>query len=164
MLPTTVRRGLSATRASLRKAADSSASSSSSPTASPSLTRVAEDAQPQLTAAAQQASPRPNRAFHSSSRSSASFTSIPSAPLDADPDTIVPPFYVQFKRQRDAILERKELDSELMSLLSAGLLSDDIAATTRRYPQKIPTEHATPSGEFVHASGFVVPSPGEAGT
>ncbi|TFY54070.1 hypothetical protein EVG20_g9857, partial [Dentipellis fragilis] len=107
-------------------------------------------------------SPARARPFHSSSRDSASITSLPAGAVDnVDPDTVVPQFYIEFKRQRDAILERKELENELMSELSAGLLSDGIAATMRRLPNKIPTEHAE-DGQWVHPSGFVVPSPGAA--
>ncbi|KAA1470771.1 hypothetical protein DENSPDRAFT_836650 [Dentipellis sp. KUC8613] len=144
-----------------RKASDASPSS-----ASPALARMVstDDAArtPESKPARIPRSPARARPFHSSSRDSASITSLPAgAVADVDPDTVVPQFYIEFKRQRDAILERKELENELMSELSAGLLSDGIAATMRRLPNKIPTEHAQ-DGQWVHPSGFVVPSPGAA--
>ncbi|THH09544.1 hypothetical protein EW146_g8659 [Bondarzewia mesenterica] len=81
---------------------------------------------------------------------------------DIDPDSVVPPYYVERKRQRDAVEERKEMEGSLMYELNAGLISGDIAASTRRDPRKVPTEFATGNGAVIHPSGFVVPSPGVA--
>ena len=80
-----------------------------------------------------------------------------------DPDAVVPTYYVERKKQRDSIEERKETEGSLMYELNAGVLSDDIAASMRRDPRKVPTEFEVDDGVIVHPSGFTVPSPGEAG-
>jgi len=71
-------------------------------------------------------------------------------------------YYIERKRARDAIAERKEEEGDFMYELTAGILSDGLAATTRRLEAKIPTEHHTPDGRILHASGFEVPTPGTA--
>jgi hypothetical protein len=83
-------------------------------------------------------------------------------PAGIDHDHYVPPYYVERKIQRESIEDRKDQESGLMHEVSAGVLSDSFAATTRRLGNKIPTEHRLAGGVIVHPSGFVVPSPGEA--
>ncbi|KAI0064849.1 hypothetical protein BV25DRAFT_1898430 [Artomyces pyxidatus] len=99
----------------------------------------------------------PQNPFHSSSRASGLTRPAGADSQSEDPDSIVPPFYIERKRQRDAIEERKELEGGLMFELSTGVLSGDVAATTVAHPHKVPTEFAG-----VHPSGFTVPSPGMA--
>lgn len=82
-------------------------------------------------------------------------------PAGVNPDEYVPPYYIERKRQRDSIEDRKEQEGGLMHELNAGILSDEVAATTRRLVHKIPTEHEF-EGILMHPSGFVVPQPGEA--
>ncbi|KAI0317033.1 hypothetical protein OF83DRAFT_1083873 [Amylostereum chailletii] len=102
------------------------------------------------------------RMLHSTARVAIADRAPPgSVPPGADPDLAVPRFYIERKRQRDSIEDRKEEEGGLMHELSAGLLADDVAATTRIQPNKVPTEHAH-GGFTIHPSGFVVPTPGEA--
>lgn len=77
---------------------------------------------------------------------------------DAD-DDVVPIYYIERKRQRDTIAERKEEEGGLMSELSAGILSEGVAAQTRTLPEKIPVEVKMPDGSVVHPSGFEPPTP-----
>lgn len=77
---------------------------------------------------------------------------------DAD-DNVVPTFYVERKRQRESIMERKEEEGGLMSELSAGILSEDVAAHTRAREEKIPVEVRAPDGTVSHPSGFEPPTP-----
>lgn len=75
-----------------------------------------------------------------------------------DPDTIVPPFYIERKKQRDSISERKEEEGELMYELSAGILSDDFSAHHRVREEKIPVEVQGHDGVMRHPSGFEPPT------
>ncbi|KAI0028649.1 hypothetical protein K488DRAFT_73604 [Vararia minispora EC-137] len=112
---------------------------------------------------ASRSAPRASRALHASPRASiAAGNSRDRLPAGVDPDNYVPPFYVERKRHRDAIADRKDMEGGLMYELSAGVLSDEVAATTRRLHNKIPTEHRLPEGDIIHPSGFVVPTPGVA--
>ncbi|KAJ7119491.1 hypothetical protein C8R44DRAFT_175979 [Mycena epipterygia] len=104
------------------------------------------------------------RAFHSSS--------ILFVGHSYNDDHIVPDFYVQHK-QAKAEKEKDDPESKtderpqlqdtpsLMDHLSDGILSDEIVASTRRIPSKIPTELVDADGVFVHPSGFVVPTPSQ---
>ncbi|PCH34707.1 hypothetical protein WOLCODRAFT_27403 [Wolfiporia cocos MD-104 SS10] len=75
-------------------------------------------------------------------------------------DNIVPTFYVERKRQRDAVEQRKEEEGSLMAELNAGILSDGLAAETKHREEKIPVEMRDPvDGTVQHASGFVPPTP-----
>ncbi|KAH8105457.1 hypothetical protein BXZ70DRAFT_871021, partial [Cristinia sonorae] len=82
----------------------------------------------------------------------------PKPSQDAD-DNVVPTYYIERKRQRDTIAERKEEEGGLMAELSAGILSEGIAAQTRVLPEKIPVEVTMPDGTVVHPSGFIPPTP-----
>ncbi|CAL1702818.1 unnamed protein product [Somion occarium] len=77
---------------------------------------------------------------------------------DAD-DNVVPTYYVERKKQRASISERKEEEGGLMAELSAGILSDGVAAQTRVIPEKIPVEVRGPDGSVRHPSGFEPPTP-----
>jgi hypothetical protein len=118
------------------------------------------------------------RAFHRSSRVSSdssdktkttpeeraaeiptsSWARPPKPPQDAN-DDVVPTYYIERKRQLDEIAERKEAEGNLMSQLSAGILSEGIAAQTRVREGKIPAEIIDEDGTVRHASGFEVPTP-----
>ncbi|KAH9942627.1 hypothetical protein B0H21DRAFT_522514 [Amylocystis lapponica] len=76
-----------------------------------------------------------------------------------DPDTVVPAFYIERKKQRNSISERKEEEGELMTELSAGILSEDLAAHTRAREEKIPVEVEGDDGVIRHPSGFEPPTP-----
>ncbi|THH27264.1 hypothetical protein EUX98_g6927 [Antrodiella citrinella] len=76
---------------------------------------------------------------------------------DAD-DNVVPTYYIERKRQRDTIAERKEEEGGLMAELSAGILSEGVAAQTKVSPEKIPVEVKLPDGSVVHPSGFEPPT------
>ncbi|KAI0641816.1 hypothetical protein C8Q79DRAFT_989563 [Trametes meyenii] len=76
-----------------------------------------------------------------------------------DPDSVVPPFYIERKKQRDDVAERKEEEGGLMAELNAGILSEDLAAQTREREEKIPVEVILEDGTIVHPSGFVPPTP-----
>ncbi|KDQ57931.1 hypothetical protein JAAARDRAFT_78424 [Jaapia argillacea MUCL 33604] len=91
------------------------------------------------------------RSFHTSTRR-----------FHEDPDSIVPEYYIERKRQRDAVAERKDEEGDLMHELSEGILSDDIAATTIPKDAKVPSEVTEGDGITRHPSGFVVPGPGDA--
>ncbi|KAH9848257.1 hypothetical protein C2E23DRAFT_940761 [Lenzites betulinus] len=73
--------------------------------------------------------------------------------------TVVPPFYIERKKQRDDIAERKEEEGGLMAELNAGILSEDLAAQTREREEKIPVEVFLADGTIAHPSGFVPPTP-----
>ncbi|KAJ7159829.1 hypothetical protein C8R43DRAFT_1063933 [Mycena crocata] len=103
------------------------------------------------------------RAFHSSSTLSVGHS--------YNDDHIVPDFYIQ-RKQAKANKEDEESTSDeeqqqlqdspsLMDHLSDGILSDEIVASTRRLPSKIPTELFDADGVLVHPSGFVIPTPSE---
>lgn len=77
---------------------------------------------------------------------------------DAD-DNVVPAYYIERKRQRDMISERKESEGGLMSQLAAGILSEGIAAQTRVRDEKIPVEVRLEDGSVLHPSGFEPPTP-----
>ncbi|EIW52878.1 uncharacterized protein TRAVEDRAFT_155650 [Trametes versicolor FP-101664 SS1] len=83
----------------------------------------------------------------------------PSQSKDNDPDSVVPPFYIERKKQRSEIAERKEEEGGLMAELNAGILSEDLAAQTRHREEKIPVEVILEDGTIAHASGFVPPTP-----
>ncbi|KAI0325152.1 hypothetical protein GY45DRAFT_1374978 [Cubamyces sp. BRFM 1775] len=76
-----------------------------------------------------------------------------------DPDNVVPTFYVERKKQRDQIAERKEEEGGLMAELNAGILGEDLAAQTREREEKIPVEVSLDDGTIVHPSGFQPPTP-----
>ena len=82
----------------------------------------------------------------------------PQASQDAD-ENVVPAYYVERKRQRDAITQRKEEEGGLMAELNAGILSDGLAARTRVREEKIPVEVRAADGSVVHPSGFEPPTP-----
>ncbi|EJF57701.1 hypothetical protein DICSQDRAFT_157198 [Dichomitus squalens LYAD-421 SS1] len=75
-----------------------------------------------------------------------------------DPDSVVPPFYIERRKQRDSISERKEEEGGLMYELNAGLLSDEVAAHIREREEKIPVEVILEDGTVAHPSGFVPPT------
>lgn len=89
-----------------------------------------------------------------------SWSRPPRASQDAD-DNVVPTYYVERKKQRDAVAERKEEEEEggLMAELSAGILSEGVAAQTRVREEKIPVEVRHPDGSISHPSGFQPPTP-----
>ncbi|KIJ13639.1 hypothetical protein PAXINDRAFT_181260 [Paxillus involutus ATCC 200175] len=67
--------------------------------------------------------------------------------------------------QKVAVKRRKHEGSALMEQLSDSILSDEVAASTRRLKSKIPVEHYDAEGNLVlHPSGFVVPGPGHSST
>ncbi|KAF8835602.1 hypothetical protein BDN67DRAFT_975097 [Paxillus ammoniavirescens] len=67
--------------------------------------------------------------------------------------------------QKVALKRRKHEGSALMEQLSDSILSDEVAASTRRLKSKIPVEHYDAEGNLVlHPSGFVVPGPGHSST
>ena len=66
---------------------------------------------------------------------------------DAD-DDVVPSYY----------LERKEEEGGLMNDLSAGILGDGLAASTKLREEKIPVEVRLPDGTVAHPSGFEPPT------
>ncbi|KAI0685333.1 hypothetical protein BC835DRAFT_1384778 [Cytidiella melzeri] len=74
-------------------------------------------------------------------------------------DNVVPAYYIERRRQRDEISERKEVEGGLMAQLSAGILSDGIAAQTRVREEKIPVEVVEADGTVRFASGFEPPTP-----
>ncbi|KAI0653679.1 hypothetical protein C8Q70DRAFT_1048348 [Cubamyces menziesii] len=76
-----------------------------------------------------------------------------------DPDNVVPTFYVERKKQRDQIAERKEEEGGLMAELNAGILGEELAAHTREREEKIPVEVPLDDGTVVHPSGFQPPTP-----
>ncbi|CDO68558.1 hypothetical protein BN946_scf184998.g55 [Trametes cinnabarina] len=76
-----------------------------------------------------------------------------------DPDSVVPSFYIERKKQRDQIAERKEEEGGLMAELNAGILNEDLAAQTREREEKIPVEVPLEDGTVVHPSGFQPPTP-----
>ncbi|KAF9221098.1 hypothetical protein BS17DRAFT_785905 [Gyrodon lividus] len=68
-------------------------------------------------------------------------------------------------RQNAGVKKRKHEGSALMQQLSDSILSDEVAASTRRLKSKIPVEHYDAEGNLViHPSGFVVPGPGHSST
>ncbi|EPQ53157.1 hypothetical protein GLOTRDRAFT_117233 [Gloeophyllum trabeum ATCC 11539] len=79
------------------------------------------------------------------------------APPDRSED-VVPDYYIERKRQRDAIAERKEQEGDLMYELSAGIIADALTATTQRSQPKIPVEFTDEHGAVHHPSGFAVPT------
>ncbi|TCD62283.1 hypothetical protein EIP91_007102 [Steccherinum ochraceum] len=87
-----------------------------------------------------------------------SWSRPPKPSQDAD-DDVVPIYYIERKRQRDTIAERKEEEGGLMAELSAGILSEGVAAQTKVLPEKIPVEVKMPDGSVVHPSGFEPPTP-----
>lgn len=102
------------------------------------------------------------RSFGTTARASISaLNPMDKLPAGVNPDEYVPPYYIERKRQRDSIEDRKEQEGGLMHELNAGILSDEVAATTRRLVSKIPTEHEF-EGIIMHPSGFIVPQAGEA--
>ena len=78
---------------------------------------------------------------------------------DAD-DNVVPSYYVERKRQREEIAERKEEEGSLMAELNACILSEGLAAETKPREEKIPVEVRDPKeGVVLHPSGFQPPTP-----
>ncbi|EMD35843.1 hypothetical protein CERSUDRAFT_53131, partial [Gelatoporia subvermispora B] len=82
-----------------------------------------------------------------------------SAKYASQPEEVVPPYYIERKRQRESISERKEEEGSLMAELSAGILSEGLAAQTRHREEKIPVEVEIKDGVVLHPSGFVPPTP-----
>lgn len=137
--------------------------------------QVAKRASKMSTALLDQISNTPNlqmRAFSTSARQlsddttgrdraniPASAWSRPHKPSQDADDNVVPVYYVERKKQRDTISERKEEEGGLMSELSAGILSDGVAAQTKVIPEKIPVEVRHPDGSVRHPSGFEPPTP-----
>lgn len=74
-------------------------------------------------------------------------------------DHIVPTYYIERKRQREMISERKEEEGGLMAELSAGILSEGVAAQIKVLPEKIPVEIKELDGTIRHPSGFEPPTP-----
>ncbi|KAH9916083.1 uncharacterized protein B0H18DRAFT_76703 [Fomitopsis serialis] len=75
-------------------------------------------------------------------------------------DDVVPTYYIERKRQRSSIAERKEEEGGLMSELNAGILSEGLAADMRVREEKIPVEVRIPhEGTVRHPSGFEPPTP-----
>ena len=89
----------------------------------------------------------------------ASSWSRPHKPSQDADDNVVPVYYVERKKQREMISERKEEEGGLMAELSAGILSDGVAAQTKVIPEKIPVEVREPDGSVRHPSGFEPPTP-----
>ncbi|TFK51416.1 hypothetical protein OE88DRAFT_1735324 [Heliocybe sulcata] len=85
------------------------------------------------------------------------FYSSARPPPDKD-ENAVPQYFIERKRQRDAIAERKEEEGDLMYELSAGIIADALSATTQRNPEKTPFEFTDESGNVLHPSGFEVPA------
>ncbi|KAI0357056.1 hypothetical protein OH77DRAFT_1532101 [Trametes cingulata] len=83
----------------------------------------------------------------------------PAQSQENDPESVVPSYYIERKKQRDHIAERKEEEGGLMAELNAGILSEDLAAQTREREEKIPVEVPLKDGTIVHPSGFVPPTP-----
>ncbi|KAI0366460.1 hypothetical protein BV20DRAFT_971789 [Pilatotrama ljubarskyi] len=83
----------------------------------------------------------------------------PSQSQENDPESVVPSYYIERKKQRDHIAERKEEEGGLMAELNAGILSEDLAAQTREREEKIPVEVPLKDGTIAHPSGFVPPTP-----
>lgn len=73
-------------------------------------------------------------------------------------DNVIPAYYIERRRQRDEISERKEVEGGLMAELSAGILSEGIAAQTRVREEKIPVEVIEADGTVRYASGFEPPT------
>ncbi|KAF9242835.1 hypothetical protein BU15DRAFT_60129 [Melanogaster broomeanus] len=123
------------------------------------------------------------RSFHTSSRVL--------YPTSYNEDDVVPDFYIRHKedrapqslakprtdieavereahdpaRKKTSVKRRKHEESGLMTHLSDSILSDEIAASTRRLKAKIPVEHYDADGILIrHPSGFVVPGPGHSST
>ena len=67
-------------------------------------------------------------------------------PAGVNPDEYVPPYYIERKRQRDSIEDRKEQEGGLMTELSAGVLAGGVSASTEPRDQKKPTAYATQEG------------------
>ncbi|KIP05240.1 hypothetical protein PHLGIDRAFT_129021 [Phlebiopsis gigantea 11061_1 CR5-6] len=89
----------------------------------------------------------------------ASSWSRPHKPSQDAHDDVVPTYYVERKRQRDAIEQRKDTEGNLMAQLSAGILSEGIAAQTRVRENKVPAEVVEEDGTVRLASGFEPPTP-----
>ena len=84
--------------------------------------------------------------------------SRPPRPSQDAHDDIVPVYYVERKKQRDSISQRKEEEGSLMSELNAGIISEGLAAATRARDEKIPVELRLPDGTIRHPSGFEPPT------
>ena len=67
----------------------------------------------------------------------------------------MPAYYVERKRQRDALAARKDAEGGLM----AGVLSAGVAAQTRVRENKVPVEVLEEDGTVRLASGFEPPTP-----
>jgi len=76
------------------------------------------------------------------------------------PEDVVPPYYIERKRQRASIAERKESEGSLMAELNAGILSEGLAAEIKHREEKIPVEVLDlQDGTVRHPSGFEPPTP-----
>lgn len=85
--------------------------------------------------------------------------SRPHRPSQDAHDDVVPIYYIERRRQLDEISERKEAEGGLMAQLSAGILSEGIAAQTRVREEKVPVEVMDPDGTVRLPSGFEPPTP-----
>ncbi|KAI0696956.1 hypothetical protein C8T65DRAFT_615026, partial [Cerioporus squamosus] len=92
------------------------------------------------------------------SKISTSAWDSPARTSHPDPDEVVPTFYVERKKQRDEISQRKEEEGGLMAELNAGVLSEGLAAQTRIREEKIPVEVRLADGTIAHPSGFEPPT------
>ena len=88
----------------------------------------------------------------------ASSWSRPHKPSQDADDNVVPTYYIERRRQLDDIAERKEEEGGLMAELSAGILSEGIAAQTRPREEKIPPEVIEEDGTVRLPSGFEPPT------
>ena len=84
--------------------------------------------------------------------------SRPPRPSQDAHDDVVPVYYVERKKQRETISQRKEEEGGLMNELNAGILSEGLAAATRVREEKIPVELRLPDGTVLHPSGFEPPT------
>ncbi|EED77268.1 predicted protein [Postia placenta Mad-698-R] len=105
----------------------------------------------------------------SGSTTQAQRTNIPTSSWDTPkraarwqqhPEDVVPTYYIERKRQRNSIAERKEEEGGLMSELNAGILGEGLAADMKHREEKIPVEVKDPeTGTVRHPSGFEPPTP-----
>ncbi|KAH9939675.1 uncharacterized protein BXZ73DRAFT_99291 [Epithele typhae] len=88
----------------------------------------------------------------------ASSWSRPPRPSQDAEEDVVPTYYLERKKQRASISERKEQEGGLMAELNAGILADGLAAGTRAREEKMPVEVRLPDGSVEHPSGFAPPT------
>ncbi|RDX44342.1 hypothetical protein OH76DRAFT_1446020 [Lentinus brumalis] len=104
-----------------------------------------------------------SQSSHTSAKERSNITTsawdTPSRSSHSDPDEVIPTFYIERKKQRDEISQRKEEEGSLMAELNAGVLSEGLAAHTRVREEKIPVEVRLADGTIAHPSGFEPPTP-----